>query len=57
MAEKKPLFATNTTSETSWLSVADMMSGLMMIFLLIAVLYIAKLRVEYQAVQGVTDNI
>ena len=57
MSEKQPLFTTRTTSEASWLSVADMMSGLMMIFLLIAVLYIAKLRVEYQAVQGVSDNI
>ena len=57
MSEKKPLFATHTTSETSWLSVADMMSGLMMIFLLIAVLYIAKSRVDYQAVQGVADDI
>lgn len=57
MSEKQPLFAKQTTSEASWLSVADMMSGLMMVFLLIAVLYIAKLRVEYQALQGVTEEI
>ena len=57
MSERESLFENRSDSEDSWLSVADMMAGLMMIFLLIAVLYIAKLRTEYQEVQGVSDNI
>jgi len=47
----------NSASDDAWLSVADMMSGLMMIFLLIAVLYIAKLTDEYDTVQNITEDI
>ena len=57
MSKKQSLFENNSNAEDSWLSVADMMAGLMMIFLLIAVLYISKLRTEYSQVQGVSDDI
>lgn len=46
-----------SSDEASWLSVADMMAGLMMIFLMIAIIFLARLAEQTNQIQGVSDDI
>ena len=48
---------TRKEEDSSWLSISDMMAGLMMIFLFIAVLYIQNTQKYFEAVRSTDDVI
>ena len=47
----------NKTEDDTWISTADMMAGLMMIFLFIAIVYIQNISKYFDAVSDVRDEI
>ena len=57
MTELSKLFANKPTDEESWISTSDMMTGLMMIFLFISIIYIAKVKSIVGEVEDTQDII
>ena len=48
---------TKSAEEEQWISVSDMMAGLMMIFLFIAIIYIQNISKYFSEVADVSDEI
>ena len=48
---------TESSSEEQWISVSDMMAGLMMIFLFISIIYIQNISKYFSEVADVSDEI
>ena len=47
----------NDKDEESWISISDMMTGLMMIFLFIAIIYIQEIRMTFGELDAVRERI
>ena len=52
----RPLFSTKSEESEVWISVSDLMAGLMMVFLLIAILYTSKEKERYQNVTEIVQE-
>lgn len=51
------LFINTASTDDQWISVSDMMAGLMMIFLFIAIIYIQNISKYFDAVNDLTNQI
>ena len=50
---KKTFFKNSVESEEYWISVSDMMAGLMMVFLLIAIIYMIDVQDKTSSVEKI----
>ena len=52
-----PLFQRDSEADEHWIATSDMMAGLMMVFLLIAVIYIHSFQKKSENIEDVSSNI